>query len=63
MRIILGLTGSVASILYLKLIKELQKIGTVDVILTEKAKHFVGMTSLCDALEEKNGILYTENDE
>jgi phosphopantothenoylcysteine decarboxylase len=63
MRIILGLTGSVASVLYLKLVKELQKIGTVDVILTERAKHFVGMTSLCDALEEKNGVLYTENDE
>ena len=63
MRIILGLTGSVASILYLKLIKELQKIGTVDVILTEKAHHFVDLETLRSALKEKRGILYTENDE
>lgn len=40
-RILLGLTGSVATVLYEKIIKELQKIGTVDVILTESAKHFV----------------------
>ena len=40
-KILLGLTGSVATILYQKLIEELQKIGDVRVILTEKAEHFV----------------------
>jgi len=41
MRILLGLTGSVATVLYEKLIKELQSVGTVDVILTNSARHFV----------------------
>ena len=40
-RILLGLTGSVASILYQKLIEELSKIGDVTVIITERSKHFV----------------------
>lgn len=63
MRILLGLTGSVASVLYVKLIEELQKIAIVDVILTEKATHFVGMSSLCDALEKRGGLLYTDENE
>jgi len=40
-KILLGLTGSVASVLYLKLIKELQTLGDVEVILTEKSRHFI----------------------
>lgn len=40
MKIILGLTGSVASILAPKLVKALQKIGEVQVILTHSAQHF-----------------------
>jgi phosphopantothenoylcysteine decarboxylase len=40
-RILLGLTGSVATVLYEKLIEELRKLGDVSVILTEKAEHFV----------------------
>ena len=39
--IVLGLTGSVATVLYQKLINELQTLGNVVVILTEKAEHFV----------------------
>ena len=39
--ILLGLTGSVATVLYEKLIKELQTIGDVNVILTPAAEHFV----------------------
>jgi phosphopantothenoylcysteine synthetase/decarboxylase len=39
--IILGLTGSVASILYKKLVEELQSIGNVIVVMTPKAEHFV----------------------
>jgi phosphopantothenoylcysteine decarboxylase len=62
-RILLGLTGSVASVLYVKLIKELSKLGDVDVVLTEKAMHFVNIPKLCDALEESDGFLYTEENE
>jgi len=62
-KILLGLTGSVATVLYEKLIKELQTIGPVDVILTEKAFHFVELPKLCDALELRGGFLYTEEDE
>lgn len=40
-KILLGLTGSVATVLYEKLIQELQQIGDVTIILTESAKHFV----------------------
>lgn len=62
-RILLGLTGSVASVLYIKLIEELQKHGIVDVIITEKAKPFINMSSLCDVLEKRYGFLYTEESE
>lgn len=64
-RILLGMTGSVATVLYEKLIAELQTIGVVDVILTEKAEHFVEMSKLCDALDKGpgNGFLYTEYNE
>jgi phosphopantothenoylcysteine decarboxylase len=40
-KILLGLTGSVATVLYEKLVKELQKVGDVSIVLTEKAEHFV----------------------
>lgn len=39
--IVLGLTGSVATVLYQKLVSKLQEVGDVVVILTEKAEHFV----------------------
>lgn len=57
MKILLGLTGSVASILYKKLIEELSQIGEVEIILTEQAKHFVDLSEL-----EKYKI-YTDKDE
>jgi len=62
-RILLGLTGSVASVLYVKLIEELSKVAIVDVILTESSEHFIGMSSLCDALEKQGGFLYTDENE
>jgi phosphopantothenoylcysteine decarboxylase len=62
-RIILGMTGSVASVLYEKLITELQTVAPVDVIVTEKTKHFVHFPTLCDALEKNNGFLYQDLDE
>lgn len=40
MNILLGLTGSVASSLSQKLITELQKLGHVKVVVTERSKHF-----------------------
>lgn len=63
MRILLGLTGSVATVLYVKLVEELQLLGIVDVILTERAHHFVDMPLLCDAVEKKGGVIYTDKDE
>ena len=41
MKILLGLTGSVATILYQKLIDKLGTVGDVSIVLTEKAEHFV----------------------
>lgn len=46
--IVLGLTGSVATVLYQKLIAKLQTLGDVVIILTEKAEHFVS--------DEFNGV-------
>jgi phosphopantothenoylcysteine decarboxylase len=63
MRIILGLTGSVASVLYKKLIKELHAIGIVDVILTEKANHFFDIRDIRWIVEGQGGKVYTEDDE
>lgn len=62
-RILLGLTGSVASILYAKLIERLGTLGAVDVILTGKSNSFVHLPRLCDSLEKVGGILYTDDDE
>ncbi len=65
-RILLGLTGSVASVLYVKLIKELSKVGTVDVILTDKAKCFIDIVELRNALLNQPvgvGEIYTDDSE
>ena len=43
-KILLGLTGSVATVLYEKLVEKLQSIGDVSVVLTENAEHFVPNT-------------------
>jgi phosphopantothenoylcysteine synthetase/decarboxylase len=53
-RILLGLTGSVASVLYCKLIKELQTLGIVDVILTDRAMHFVDV-DVYDVVSKNGG--------
>jgi phosphopantothenoylcysteine decarboxylase len=65
--ILLGLTGSVASILGVKLLERLQRIGNVAVILTEKAKCFVTVEELAKyvekpAKEEVWGV-YEDSDE
>ncbi len=44
MNIILGLTGSVASVLHEKLIAGLKEVGSVEVIATDKAKVFLDTT-------------------
>ncbi len=64
-RILLGLTGSVASVLYLKLIEKLSSIGDVDVIITESAKHFVSEYEISKLLQSKsvNNKLYRDSDE
>lgn len=62
-RILLGLTGSVASILYAKLIEQLGTLGAVDVILTARSNSFVCLPKLCDSLEKVGGFLYTDDDE
>ena len=60
-RVLLGMTGSVASILYKKLIAQLQTIGQVDVVLTPSACHFVNDLNLPKLLN--GGKLYVDSDE
>lgn len=60
MNILLGLTGSVASTLYMKLIEEFSKLGNVDVILTENAKKFANPQIL---LQSKARTIYVDEDE
>jgi phosphopantothenoylcysteine decarboxylase len=62
-KILLGLTGSVASVLYEKLIGELSKLGDVSVILTEKSYAFIDYPRLCDAIRKAHGLLYTDKSE
>lgn len=61
-KILLGLTGSVASILYEKLIDELGKIGEVSVIITDRSKHFLNLPSLYEALDrnKNKGTLFRD---
>ena len=63
MKIILGLTGSVASILHQKLAEQLQTIGEVNVIRTHSAKSFVDHAELCKLLADKGGRMYEDHDE
>ena len=63
MRILLGLTGSVATVLWKKLITQLQSIGTVDVILTEKSEKFIDTFELATLLEKSGGIMYRDENE
>lgn len=62
-RILLGLTGSVATILCSKLVEQLGTLGIVDVILTDKANPFINFPHLCDSLENVGGLLYSDSDE
>jgi phosphopantothenoylcysteine decarboxylase len=58
--IILGLTGSVASVLYHKLVDELDNIGLVNVVLTEKSKVFLDSKKLNPTVKHN---VYTDADE
>lgn len=46
MNILVGLTGSVASVLYVKLLQSMKKLGTVEAILSVRAHHFVDTQSI-----------------
>jgi phosphopantothenoylcysteine decarboxylase len=60
--ILLGLTGSVATTLAPKIIKRLQEIGSVSVVMTERAKPFLDDRFHLDAA--CNGVnIFSENDE
>ena len=61
--ILLGLTGSVASTLYVKLIEQLSEHFIVDVILTEKSKHFVNIDTILGLLKKHGGSLHDEESE
>jgi phosphopantothenoylcysteine decarboxylase len=69
MKILLGLTGSVASVLNMKLVQELQRLGEVEVILTERAKPFVDIGWLANHLwksdpkREVRKRVWTDDDE
>ena len=62
-RILLGLTGSVASTLHLKLIQQLQTIGIVDVIITKSVKPFIDFECISAALHMMGGKIYQDEDE
>lgn len=63
-RILLGLTGSVASILYAKLIERLSVIGIVDVIVTYRTIHFIKDFNDFESLvESRGGKVYLDEDE
>lgn len=51
MNILLGLTGSVASTLSIKLVKELLKVASVKVVITENSKHFINIDELSNLVE------------
>jgi phosphopantothenoylcysteine decarboxylase len=60
MNIILGVTGSVAATLTLKMVKALQEIGTVQVVMTEHGKYFQDL----DVSFRHSGIpVWKDNDE
>jgi phosphopantothenoylcysteine decarboxylase len=62
-RVLLGLTGSVASILYTKLIGQLSLIGPVTVLLTEKSWAFIDFDQLKTALNTYGGSFIMDKDE
>jgi phosphopantothenoylcysteine decarboxylase len=62
-RIILGLTGSVASVLYVKLIEQLGELGEVDVVLTRSSYSFIDFSKLCESLEKVGGTVYSDESE
>lgn len=62
-KILLGLTGSVATVLYKKLIAGLQMIGDVEVVLTESSKHFLYEKDILDMLDMGNEALWMDKDE
>jgi phosphopantothenoylcysteine decarboxylase len=49
--IVLGLTGSVATTLYQKLMYELGEIANLNIVLTKKSYHFLSFEKFCDSLE------------
>lgn len=57
MNILVGLTGSVASILFKKIVTSFQEVGNVQIVLTESAKNFVENRDM-DLVE-----CYDDNDE
>lgn len=61
-KILLGLTGSVASVLYEKLIEGLSEVGDVTVICTDKANTFINRWKLLQ-YEEKGIRVYSDRDE
>ena len=58
MKILLGMTGSVATILYRKMVDELSKIGEVKVILTKSAEVFADYPT-----QTEKDQVYTDFDE
>lgn len=62
-RILLGLTGSVATVLYEKMIAEFQQHFIVDVILTEKSSHFFNASTLATLIASNGGCVYTDESE
>jgi len=62
-RILLGLTGSVATVLWKKLVTQLSEHFIVDTIITNSARHFIDCLELALLVEKLGGIYYVDDDE
>ena len=72
MNILLGVTGSVATTLTLKMVKALQQLGNVKIVTTEKARYFLKMHEIEDSEDggwvpgpdyELASLIHDDNDE
>lgn len=62
-KILLGLTGSVATILYKKLVEQLSVLYEVTVIVTDKCDYFFDLDMLRACVKKQGGNVYTDKDE
>jgi phosphopantothenoylcysteine decarboxylase len=60
MKVLIGMTGSVASVLYKKIVNKFSELGDVSVVLTDKASNFISSEDLS---ETPVSCIYSDKDE